>query len=82
MTLLNYVDSLYSSLVTVPETEEEVVICSGYDGSKCETFDGTNSISLSDTKVRHMSACMALNDNRALIIAGYETNSVEELYIG
>ncbi len=79
-TLLNQVRSDYSSLVTVPETEEEVVICSGYD-STCESFDGSNSISLSNTKVKHDFACMALYDNQATIIAGQQTNSVEELYI-
>ena len=77
-TLLNEVECSPSSLVTVPETEEEVIICSGFDSS-CESFDGSNSIRLSNTKVKHEYSCMALYDNQATVIAG-QTNSVEELY--
>ena len=76
--LINTFDAAYASLITIPETE--IVLCQG-TSTKCETFDGTNSISIPDTINEHLYSCMALLDERAVIIAGYETDTVEELFV-
>ncbi|CBY11184.1 unnamed protein product [Oikopleura dioica] len=75
--LLRDVYADYSSLVTVPEIKDEVVICGGFDKS-CESFDGENSIILSSTKVLHKRGCMALYEGQATLVGG-ETSRVEAL---
>ena len=81
--LLQVFYSYEGSIVTVPELHDEIVICQGYpysgqDGS-CETFDGENSVQISNTKAEHNHACMALVNNQATIIAGTSTATVETL---
>ena len=66
--------------MTLPEVENEVILCRG-ESTACESFDGTSSRSLPATNVAHKSACMAIYDNQALIVAGSETDTVEILSV-
>ena len=76
--LLQTYISYYGSTVTVPELHDEVIICRG-DSAACETFDGAISKQIASTETAHIHTCMALVNNQATIIAGYETATVETL---
>ena len=78
--LLQTFYSDYGSAVTVSELHDEIVICKG-DTAACETFDGEVSVQIQSTKTAHRYACMALVNNQATIIAGYETATVETLAV-
>ncbi|CAG5103778.1 Oidioi.mRNA.OKI2018_I69.chr1.g931.t1.cds [Oikopleura dioica] len=79
--LINNFYSYYGALVTVPEVHEETILCEGYNGKSCESFDGSVSLAISETKEQHQYSCMALYENQALIIAGSYTNGTEVLSV-
>jgi len=75
--------SFYShrgSLVTLKESSEKIILCNGYFDSKCESFDGDETVAIAETNVQHKYACMSINEQgRPTIIAGDESSSVEIL---
>ncbi|CBY10654.1 unnamed protein product [Oikopleura dioica] len=73
--------SYLGSLVTLKENSEKIILCNSYyDKLKCESFDGSTTVAIAETKEQHAYACMSINEQgRATIIAGQETSSVEIL---
>jgi len=74
--------SFYSgqgSLATLKESSEKIILCNGRD-TKCESFDGDETVAIAETNVQHNDACMSINEQgRPTIIAGVESSSVEIL---
>ncbi|CBY12419.1 unnamed protein product [Oikopleura dioica] len=68
------------SLATLKESSEKIILCNGYFDSKCESFDGDETVAIAETNVKHEYACMSINEQgRPTIIAGYYSSSVEIL---
>jgi len=78
--LVSYFYSNYGSLATLKESSEKIILCNGYSDSKCESFDGDETVAIAETNVKHGYACMSINEQgRPTIIAGSESSSVEIL---
>jgi len=78
--LLSNFYSSDGSLVTLKESSEKIILCNGYDDTKCESFDGDGTVAIAETKVQHKFACMSINEQgRPTIMAGYQSSSVEIL---
>lgn len=77
--LINDFTSVHGALVTVPEVHEETILCEGNNGKSCESFDGTTSLAISETKEQHRFSCMALYNFQAFVIAGDLTSGTEVL---
>ena len=81
--LITNFHAAYGSLVTLKENSEKIILCNGYsEPLKCESFDGSEPVAIAETKAKHQSACMAINEQgRPTIIAGGLSSSVEILEI-
>jgi len=78
--LLSYFYSDSGSLATLKESSEKIILCNGLYDTKCESFDGDETVAIAETNVRHVKACMSINEQgRPTIIAGYRSSSVEIL---
>jgi len=71
------------SLVTLKENSEKIILSNGYNDFKCESFDGSGTVAIAETKSWHNFACMSINEQgRPTIIAGFNSglsSSVEIL---
>ena len=77
--LITSFTSSAGSLVTLKESSEKVILCNG-NNQKCESFDGSSTVAIAETKVEHYKSCMAINEQgRPTFIAGYYYSSVEIL---
>ena len=78
--LLSPFYSYDGSLATLKESSEKIILCNGFSNTKCESFDGDETVAIAETNVQHDYACMSINEQgRPTIIAGDQSSSVEIL---
>jgi len=78
--LLSSFYSDYGALATLKESSEKIIFCNGHSDSKCESFDGDETVAIAETNVQHKYACMSINEQgRPTIIGGSDSSFVEIL---
>ena len=77
--MIYFYDTAYSSIVTVPEVRDEVIMNRGNSATSCQSFDGETVKTIASVSEYHTQGCMALYGGQPLIIGGSSSATVESL---